>query len=250
MRRVKKTLELVQLADYSWRYPRQLSGGQQQRIALARALVFDPPILLMDEPLGALDKNLREYMQMEIKRIQRQLGITTIYVTHDQQEALIMSNRIAVMNRGRIEQVGRPEEIYEKPANLFVAGFVGESNLLKGKIEGRVESAWLIRTDSGLVLRVRGEDALKPGSDVYVTVRPERVIFPQGNEDTKRLNIFEGVALESTYVGEIIKHVIRLKTDETIVVKKPNAVGVLKYERGEKVKVGWYWEDGNILEAP
>jgi len=248
-KRVARALELVQLGDYGQRYPRQLSGGQQQRIALSRALVFDPPILLMDEPLGALDKNLREYMQMEIKRIQRQLGITTIYVTHDQQEALTMSNRIAVMNHGKIEQVGRPEEIYEKPANLFVAGFVGESNLLKGTVAERVEGAWLIRTDSNLVLRVGYTDSLKLGANVCVTVRPERVIFPQGTEETRRLNVFEGVAMESTYVGEMIKYAIRLKTDETILVKKPNAVGVLKYERGEKVKIGWRWEDGTILEA-
>ena len=249
-KKVARALELVQLGDYGHRYPRQLSGGQQQRIALSRALVFDPPILLMDEPLGALDKNLREYMQMEIKRIQRQLGITTIYVTHDQQEALTMSNRIAVMNHGKIEQVGGPEEIYEKPANLFVAGFVGESNLLKGKVAERTESAWLIRTDSNLVLRVHSAASLKLGADVYVTVRPERVIFPQGIDNAQRLNVFEGVAVESTYVGEMIKYAIRLKTDETIVDKKPNAVGVLKYERGEKVKIGWRWEDGNILEAP
>jgi spermidine/putrescine ABC transporter ATP-binding subunit len=248
--KVKKALALVQLPDYGHRYPRQLSGGQQQRIALSRALVFDPPILLMDEPLGALDKNLREHMQMEIKWIQRQLGITTIYVTHDQQEALTLSNRISVMNHGRIEQVGRPEEIYERPANLFVAGFVGESNLLRGKVAERDENGWLIRTDSNLAVRVDAADSLRLGKEVTVAVRPERVLFPQGTEGPDRLNVFEGVAVESTYVGEVIKYVIRLKTDETIVVKKPNTAGVLKYERGEKVKIGWYWKDGNILEVP
>ena len=176
-KKVMKALELVQLHDYPSRYPRQLSGGQQQRIALARALVFDPPILLMDEPLGALDKNLREYMQLEIKSIQRQLKITTIYVTHDQQEALTMSDRIAVMNHGRIEQVGSPEEVYEKPCNRFVAGFVGESNFLKGRIIERVEKTWLIGTDSHLHIRTPYTDSLKPGMDVYLALRPERVFF-------------------------------------------------------------------------
>jgi len=248
-KKVMKALELVQLHDYPSRYPRQLSGGQQQRIALARALVFDPPILLMDEPLGALDKNLREYMQLEIKSIQRQLKITTIYVTHDQQEALTMSDRIAVMNHGRIEQVGSPEEIYEKPCNRFVAGFVGESNFLKGRIIERVEKTWLIGTDSHLHIRTPYTDSLKPGMDVYLALRPERVFFPRGDEGTMNLNRFEGAVEESTYVGEMVKYRIRLEGGETILVKKPNAVGFQKYVKGDSVDVVWKWEDVSVFNA-
>jgi ABC-type Fe3+/spermidine/putrescine transport system ATPase subunit len=144
-RRVAATLALVDLAGYEGRLPRQLSGGQQQRVALARAIVFDPQLLLLDEPFGALDRKLREAMQLEVRRLQRRLGLTTVFITHDQEEALILSDRIAVMNHGRIQQAGAPRELYERPANAFVADFVGESNLLFGRIaavrDGRAEIA-------------------------------------------------------------------------------------------------------------
>lgn len=248
VRKVKKALDLVQLLDYDSRYPRQLSGGQQQRIALARALVFDPPILLMDEPLGALDKNLREYMQLEIKHIQKQLKITTIYVTHDQQEALTMSDRIAVMNHGRIEQVGRPEEVYEKPCNLFVSGFIGESNFLKGKITERRENSWVVMTDSNLYVCVPYTHSLRTGAIVQLAIRPERINFFK-EDISEDLNIFDGVVAELTYIGETIKYLIRLTGGELILVKKPNSAEIQKHERGDTVRVGWHRESVNILEA-
>src|SRR5690606_25089861 len=145
---VDEVLRLVRLSGYGERYPRQLSGGQQQRVALARALVFRPPVLLMDEPLGALDKKLREEMQLEIKHIQEATNITTVYVTHDQEEALTMSDRIAVMRDGRIEQVGSPRDLYERPASAFVAGFLGDSNFLEGRVD-TVDGASVLITREG-----------------------------------------------------------------------------------------------------
>jgi len=246
-KRVLKALELVRLPDYPFRYPRQLSGGQQQRVALGRALVFDPPILLMDEPLGALDKNLREYMQLEIKSIQRQLKITTIYVTHDQQEALTLSDRIAVMNQGRIEQIGTPQEVYEKPCNRFVAGFIGESNFLKGKIIDRIGETWLIKTDSHLPIQTPYIDSLGPGMEVFVTVRPERVFLLRGEDAVDDANHFEGLVEEVNYVGEIVKYRIRLEGGEALWIKKPNVTGLRKYEEGDSVAVGWKWEDTGVF---
>lgn len=248
IKKVKNILELVQLPDYNSRYPRQLSGGQQQRIALARALVFDPPILLMDEPLGALDKKLREYMQLEIRNIQRRLKITTIYVTHDQQEALIMSDQIAVMNHGKIEQLGSPQEIYERPCNQFVAGFIGESNFIKGKIIDRRENLWLIITDSNLQIFAPYTDSLRLGGNIQLAVRPERIVFFSGNKRATNFNIFEGIVEELTYVGDNINYTILLNGGETIMVKKTNTVGIQKYEKGDIVKVGWNLEDTNIFK--
>ena len=159
------------------RYPRQLSGGQQQRVALARAVVFDPRLLLMDEPLGALDKKLREALQLEIMRISRQLGVTVVYVTHDQEEALVMSDRIAILNEGRIEQLGSGEDLYERPASLFVADFVGESNILRGRFERDGDGGWLTRDDSrwrvGAAATARA--ALDGGPPAALVVRPERL---------------------------------------------------------------------------
>src|SRR4051794_16533896 len=162
-RRVAGALEMVRLPDFGARYPNQLSGGQQQRVALARALVYNPPVLLMDEPLGALDKKLREEMQLEIKRIQKELGITAIYVTHDQEEALVMSDRIAVMNHGEIEQVDGPSRIYEHPATRFVADFIGESNIIP--LAGKAPSADGLLPSVIGPLRVRQDDAHCAGAE-------------------------------------------------------------------------------------
>ena len=149
--RVAKALALVGLAGYEKRYPRQLSGGQQQRVALARAVVFEPPLLLLDEPFGALDRKLREQMQLEVKRLQRQLGITALFVTHDQEEALVLSDRIAVMNLGRIEQIGTPFEIYAQPVNRFVADFIGESNLYRGTVSAVAQDRLTAEAEGGLI---------------------------------------------------------------------------------------------------
>ena len=176
----KEALELVKLPGYEGRYPRQLSGGQQQRIAVARALVFNPRVLLMDEPLGALDKQLRESLQLEIKQLHDQLGVTIVYVTHDQQEALVMSDRIAVMNDGRIEQIGSPIELYDEPQSRFVASFIGESNFLSGTGDF-VRRAACTGGDRGRGHAVgAGHGRARSAAPVTVTVRPEKLVFENG----------------------------------------------------------------------
>ena len=174
-RRAMEMLDVVRLAEFAGRRPAQLSGGQQQRVALARALVNLPSALLLDEPLAALDLKLREAMQIELKRIQREVGITFIFVTHDQGEALTMSDRIAVMSRGRVEQIGTPEEIYAAPASIFVAGFIGSANLLPGSLEAARDGVAHVRLDSGLLVDVAGPTEARTGDPVTVMLRPERL---------------------------------------------------------------------------
>jgi spermidine/putrescine ABC transporter ATP-binding subunit len=242
-RRVDAMLDLVRLPGHGDRYPRQLSGGQQQRVALARALVFRPPVLLMDEPLGALDKKLRVEMQSEIKRIQRELGITTIYVTHDQEEALTMSDRIAVMNRGCIEQVGRPDELYERPANRFVADFLGETNFLTGVAAHDAGEA-TIRTPSGLTIRVSGDTGGSSRQPVVLAIRPERIrVAPR---DAGEPRGHPGVVVETIYVGGLRRYVIVLDGGERVVAVEPN-LGHRGCTTGEKVDVSWRSEDVRVI---
>ncbi|MCC6314249.1 MAG: ABC transporter ATP-binding protein, partial [Thermomicrobiales bacterium] len=209
VRAVAEALEMVGLPGYEGRYPRQLSGGQQQRVALARALVFDPRVLLMDEPLGALDKQLRERLQLEIKALHEELGVTIVYVTHDQQEALVMSDRIAVMNRGRIEQVGTPTELYDAPATRFVASFIGESNFLAGRI---VETDGAIVTidipEIGL-LRAHGLDRSGSSDLVELTVRPEKIVFADEIGDAAA-NVVEATIVSVVFVGDAWRYEARL----------------------------------------
>ena len=174
-RKVRECLEVVQLPHVADRYPRQLSGGQQQRIALARAIATEPQILLLDEPFGALDKNLRLDMQIEIKRLQRQLGLTAILVTHDQDEAMSVADRIAVMNKGKVEQIGSPTEIYDQPATSFVNGFIGNTNLLKGRVTELNESTATVALDAGVTVVASGRDGLVKGGQAFISVRPEQV---------------------------------------------------------------------------
>jgi spermidine/putrescine transport system ATP-binding protein len=174
--RVAEVLEAVRLPDYASRYPRELSGGQQQRVALARALANRPAVLLLDEPLGALDLKLRENMQFELKRIQREVGISFVYVTHDQGEALTMSDRIAVMNKGKIEHLGGPEEVYLRPKSLFTAGFIGQANLLPGTIEREEPSGLTVRLDDGSMLRAEtAADGCRVGGKAMLMIRPEHL---------------------------------------------------------------------------
>lgn len=191
---VKKSLDLVQLSDYAKRYPNQLSGGQQQRVALARATVFSPTILLMDEPLGALDRQLRQTMQFEIKRIQKALGVTVLAVTHDQEEALTMSDRIVVMNQGKVVQTGTPVEIYKSPADKFIANFVGETNLLEGTVNGQNEIGSIIKLDNELLFQTACN--LPKMARVTCSVRPERITFVDTPEAEKSIN--------NTYSANII----------------------------------------------
>lgn len=180
--RVTKALDMVQLGAFHERKPIQLSGGQQQRVALARALVFEPEVVLMDEPLGALDKKLREQMQMDIRDIHHRLGLTIVFVTHDQTEALTMSDRIAIFNHGKIEQIGGPSEIYDRPKTQFVAEFIGETNLLGGKVSSCSNGLLKVILDGGQPIRVASATALEAGKHVKVSVRPERIeLGPSGD---------------------------------------------------------------------
>jgi spermidine/putrescine ABC transporter ATP-binding subunit len=233
-RRVRDALTLVQLPAYGDRYPRQLSGGEQQRIALARALVTAPAVLLLDEPLGALDKKLRDHMKIELKRLQREVGITTIYVTHDQEEALTMSDRIAVMHRGRLEQVATPRELYETPATAFVASFIGTINLLSGRAAGAsaVECG-------GVKLAATGTAA--HGATVTVALRPERI----------RLNATEALdtSLAATvahvvYQGETVRYI--LKTDLGLELQAIE-LGEVRFAVGAAVRAGWITADARML---
>jgi spermidine/putrescine ABC transporter ATP-binding subunit len=240
--RVAWALELVRLGEAGPKYPRQLSGGQQQRVALVRALVFEPTVLLMDEPLGALDRKLRLQMQIEIKRLQTRLGLTVVYVTHDQEEALIMSDRIAVMNRGRLVQVGAPAELYNAPASYFVADFVGDSNFLDGTVTEAGPGHATIETAGKLRLPVRGE-ALAPGARVRVSVRPEKITLEPGEHPQG----IPGAIEEAVYMGEVIRYAVRVSEPETLLVKVQTRHDAPAYGPGDAVKLQWRPEDVRVF---
>ncbi len=222
-RRVAEALAMVELKGYEARLPRQLSGGQQQRVALARAIVFNPRLLLLDEPFGALDRKLRETMQLEVRRLQRRLGLTTIFITHDQEEALVLSDRIAVMSRGTIQQIATTTEIYERPANDFVADFVGESNIFHGTLT----APGSVTLDGGRILQVRSD---KPaGSKVGVLMRPERFV-------ASGANAFAGEVIESVYLGTSFKLRLACEGGFELLVRQP-ARGALP-AAGTSVTVG------------
>jgi len=235
-RRVAEALELVRLTGFESRYPRQLSGGQQQRVALARTLVFNPSVVLMDEPLGALDRKLREHMQMEIKEIQRRLGITVVYVTHDQEEALTLSDRIAVMNRGRLEQVGPAEELYHRPRSRFVADFIGESNFLTGCVVGRDERAVIFETTGGWKLRAAAVPGVTPGPAVLF-VRPEKVeVIAEVSED---LNAGSATVREVVFVCESRRYHAELDTGDRLILKQLDSLDTSTLASGGRVTVGF-----------
>ncbi len=246
-RRVSKALEMVELAGFEARRPRQLSGGQQQRVALARALVFEPQLVLMDEPLGALDKNLREQMQYEIKHLHENLEVTVVYVTHDQSEAMTMSNRIAVFDNGRIQQLSTPDVLYEKPGNSFVAQFIGENNQFSGKIMEisgdkctvEINGGWIVKA---LKVNVNGKDEL-----TTLSLRPERVILNPVEGSIE--NVFEGRVEELIYLGDHIRTRVNLCGNDDFVVKVPNSQVHSILEKGQKVRVGWSSKDCRALDA-
>jgi putative spermidine/putrescine transport system ATP-binding protein len=240
---VSEVLRLVQLPTHGDRFPRQLSGGQQQRIALARALVFRPPVLLMDEPLGALDKKLREEMQLEIKHIQQETNITTVYVTHDQGEALTMSDRIAVMQDGWIEQIGSPTELYERPINKFVADFIGESNFISGTVVRDGERATM-KTEDDWSLPLPENDGRSEGSFVEVAIRPERLAIGEGEGEIRA----EGTVEEIIYFGETTKARVKLKTGPELIIKTQNRGSEGNWERGDTVPVWWNAGDMVVLQ--
>ncbi len=248
--RARRALEMVRLPECAGRYPGQLSGGQQQRVALARALVFNPPVLLMDEPLGALDKKLREEMQLEIKRIQKEVGITTIYVTHDQEEALVMSDRVAVVNRGRIEQLAPPGLRYERPATRFVADFIGECNIVPVELRPQAGGPPLAIAPDGTRIplgRIEGAGGEAGGPQRFLVLRPEKIRFDDGAPGLDcRL---EGVVEEAVYVGEATRFRVRVGEHLRLTLKQPNRAGEATGAVGARRRIAWAGADAVLVAA-
>ncbi|HTC85835.1 MAG TPA: ABC transporter ATP-binding protein [Candidatus Acidoferrum sp.] len=243
--RVTEMLKLVELPGFEKRKPTQISGGQAQRVALARALINRPAVLLLDEPLGALDLKLRKQMQVELKRIQQEVGITFIYVTHDQEEAMTMSDRIAVMNRGKYEQLGDPESLYERPTTRFVAGFLGVSNLLPGTVTGSADEFAVVRLEDDTNVRV--PKALANGADgsaaVDVGVRPEKIrLLPAGTDAPAGTNLLSGVVRDASYVGVSTQYIVETRSGKRISVYEQNVErtshGSL-HRPGDEVRLSW-----------
>ena len=247
--RVAAMLELVRMGDFARRKPDQLSGGQRQRVALARSLVKQPKLLLLDEPLGALDRKLREHTQFELVNIQERLGITFVMVTHDQEEAMTMSTRMAVMNEGRIRQIGTPSEIYEFPSNRFVAGFIGAVNQFEGRVMEQRDDLLLVRSDvAGTELRVRTQQAVAPGTPVVVAVRPEKVLLateqpPPGD------NSLSGSVEEIAYLGDVSIYHVRVPGGALVEAQLTNrarrAVAPLTW--GDPAWIAWGADDAVAL---
>ncbi len=246
--RVKKALEMVKLGGFAARRPGQLSGGQQQRVALARALVFEPKLVLMDEPLGALDKQLREQMQIEIKHIHEDVGVTVVYVTHDQSEALTMSDRVAVFSDGVIQQIASPEELYERPVNSFVAQFIGENNRLNGTVESVSGGDCAVRLDDGsLVSALAVNIGSGVGAKTSLSLRPERVKIAPAPGSLP--NMFEAVVEELIYLGDHTRARVALCGTRSFIVKVPNAEERPPLSVGESIGVGWKTQDCRALDA-
>jgi putative spermidine/putrescine transport system ATP-binding protein len=246
--RLGETLEIVRLRGYEARFPRQLSGGQQQRVALARAIIFRPRVLLMDEPLSALDKQLREELQFEIKRLHRQLGITFIYVTHDQREALIMSDRIAVMKEGRLEQLGTPTDLYDRPATRFVATFIGESNLLEGTVTA-IGADRITVNIGDIAVSAITSSGHEIGARATLAIRPEKVVIrePGVTPPAEDLNVLPAQIRDVTFVGEMNRYVLELAPGTTIVTKQEHRYGVLAKAPGDRVIVVWHIQDTLLI---
>ena len=245
---VKRALDMVQLPGFGSRRPAQLSGGQRQRVAVARALVFEPVLVLMDEPLGALDKNLREEMQYEIKRIHENLDVTVVYVTHDQSEALTMSNRIAVFNDGVIQQLATPSMLYEQPENAFVARFIGESNCLHGKVTSMDGAYCQVALDDGETVRALKINVDGEGASTTLSLRPERVtIAPAGKAEE---NLINGRVEELIYLGDHIRVRLTVAGNDEFIVKVSNTYHHVSFDKGMQVQLGWAADDCRALDAP
>uniref|UniRef100_UPI003568DEB4 ABC transporter ATP-binding protein n=1 Tax=Actibacterium sp. TaxID=1872125 RepID=UPI003568DEB4 len=240
--------DMVEMGAFGGRRPAQLSGGQQQRVALARALVFEPELVLMDEPLGALDKQLREHMQFEIKHIADNLGITVVYVTHDQTEALTMSDRVAVFEDGRIQQLAPPDQLYESPQNSFVAQFIGENNTLEGMVKEIRGATALVELDGGETIVAKPVNVSKAGQRTRVSIRPERVEY---NKDrmSDDAHTLKAEVLEFIYMGDIFRTRLRVAGNDDFVIKTRNAPDQRRLTAGEVIEIGWLPEDCHALDA-
>lgn len=246
--KIKRALDMVEMGDFGNRRPAQLSGGQQQRVALSRALVFEPELVLMDEPLGALDKQLREKMQFEITHLAHRLGITVVYVTHDQTEALTMSDRVAVFEDGRIQQLAPPDELYEKPQNSFVAQFIGENNTLEGVVKEINGDVALVQLDGGELIKCKPINVSKPGERTRVSIRPERVEL---NKDRMRddVHTLKAEVMEFIYMGDIFRTRLKVAGNDEFIVKTRNAPDQVRLKPGTMVDIGWLPEDCRALDA-
>lgn len=246
--RVKKALNMVRMGDFGSRRPAQLSGGQQQRIAVARALVFEPKLVLMDEPLGALDKNLREEMQYEIKHIHQNLEVTVVYVTHDQGEALTMSDRIAVINDGIIQQLASPEDLYERPENAFVSNFVGENNTLIGTVREMNGDVCTVEVGQEQMIQALIVNVEGIGQPSTLSLRPERVTV---NPEAGRVpNIVDATVKELIYLGDHIRTRASVCGHDDFIIKMPNSADHARLNPGDSIQVGWLTEDCRALDAP
>ncbi len=241
--RIREALEVVRLDGLEHRRPEELSGGQQQRVAIARALVFDPELVLMDEPLGALDRRLREELQFEIRRMQQDLGVTVVYVTHDQQEAMAMSSRVAVFHQGRIQQVAAPETLYEEPEREFVASFIGDNNLLRGEVRTVGRDFCDVETPGGTV-RGFPVHGCSPGDRSVLAIRPERVSLTEPGVYT---NEFEATVEDILFIGDHLRLRLNLCGNPHFVVKIKNIVGQSGVLEGDRVRVGWSVMDCRAL---
>ena len=247
-KKIARALDMVQMGEFKNRRPTQLSGGQQQRIALARALVFEPELVLMDEPLGALDKQLRETLQFEITDLAHRLGITVVYVTHDQTEALTMSDRVAVFDDGRIQQLAPPDELYEKPQNSFVAQFIGENNTLEGVVERIDATSCLVRLDDGELIDALPVNVSKVGERTRVSIRPERV-----ESNLERLHAdahtLPATVQEFIYMGDTFRTRRKVAGRDDFIMKTRNAPDQPRLKPGEQIRIGWLAEDCRALDA-
>ncbi len=247
--KVIDTLNLVELHEYKDRFPSQLSGGQKQRVAVARALIYEPEIVLMDEPLGALDKKLREQMQYEIKKLHDKLGFTVVYITHDQTEALTMSDRIVVFNEGVVQQVDEPMKLYEEPVNSFVASFMGENNQITGICEGKcTEEDHIIdvQTNFGMVKSFNVNDT-KKDEKVLLSIRPEKIILSPKEGLFK--NVFDATIIDLLYIGDHIRVIANIHNDtQDIIIRHSVSLTSATYKKGDKIKLGWYREDCRALD--
>ncbi|MGR3621136.1 ABC transporter ATP-binding protein [Pseudophaeobacter sp.] len=246
--KVKRALDMVEMGAFGGRRPSQLSGGQQQRIALARALVFEPELVLMDEPLGALDKQLREKMQFEITHLAHRLGITVVYVTHDQTEALTMSDRVAVFEDGRIQQLAPPDKLYEEPQNSFVAQFIGENNTLEGTVKEINNGVALVQLDDGELIDCKPVNVSKPGERTRVSIRPERVEYNK-ERLSEGAHTLKAEVLEFIYMGDIFRTRLRVAGNDEFIIKTRNAPDQVRLTPGTQIEIGWLPEDCRALDA-